>query len=169
MTRAARLLRRCVLVLLLAAPVAVPAQQTPLRDLPKDARTGSLTHVVENVFTLDGRRVTLAPGGMVRGTNNLILTPTAVPRDSLVRYQLNADGQLSRAWILTREEAAKTGSTARLPWSTSPETGTAINQVLGGSGAPTGIAQPGQRGQAPGFMQQVPAQQPSAPVAGQTQ
>jgi hypothetical protein len=166
MNRFARLLRRCALLVALAAPVATIAQQTPIRDLPKDARTGALTHVVENVFTLDGRRVTLAPGGMVRGANNLILTPAAVPRDSLVRYVLDAEGQLARAWILTREEAAKTGVAARLPWSSSPEAGTAINQVLGGT--QTGVAQPGQRGQAPGFMQQVPAQQPTAPVSGQT-
>jgi hypothetical protein len=168
MNRVVRLLCRCALLLALAAPIAAPAQQTPLRELPKDARTGALTHVAENVFTLDGRRVTLAPGGMVRGANNMILTPVAVPRDSLVRYVLNADGQLSRAWILTREEAARTGSTARLPWSTSPEVGNAINQVLGGQGSQTGVAQPGQRGQAPGFMQQVPEQQPTAPVSSQT-
>jgi hypothetical protein len=169
MTRIARLLRRSAFLLLLAAPLAAPAQQTPLRDLPKDARTGSLTHLAENVFSLDGRRVTLAPGGTVRGANNLILTPASVPRDALVRYQLDADGQLARAWILTREEAARSAAAGRLPWSTSPEAGTGINQVLGGSGTPTGIAQPGQRGQAPGFMQQVPAQQPAAPVTGQTQ
>lgn len=169
MTRFDCLLRRSALALLIAVPLAAPAQQTPLRELPKEARTGSLSHVVENVFTIDGRRVALAPGGMVRGANNMILTPAAVPRESLVRYVLDADGQLARAWILTREEAAKSGTAARLPWSSSPEAGTAINQVLGGQNAPTGIAQPGQRGQAPGFMQQQPAQQPAAPVAGQTQ
>ena len=46
-------------------------------------QAGYLTHVAENVFTLDGQRIALAPGGIIRGSNNLILTPNAVPRESL--------------------------------------------------------------------------------------
>jgi hypothetical protein len=83
------------------------AQPTTLRTLPEDAPRGYLTHVRENLVRLDGRQLKLAPGAQIRGTNNLIIVPTALPKDSLVKYQLTAVGELFRAWVLTPEEAAK--------------------------------------------------------------
>ena len=160
-----------VAALLAAAMLALTAQaETPLRTLPKDAPAGRLTHVSEMTFSLDGQRVKLAPGGIIRGTNNMIVTPTMVPRESLVVYQKDADGSLSRAWILSREEAAKVSVNTRLPWQTSPEAGTALNQILGGAQAAPGQTPVGARGQAPGFMQQVPAA-PAAesPATGSSQ
>jgi hypothetical protein len=83
------------------------AQTTSLRTLPEDARRGYLSHVRENLVSLDGRQLKLAPGAQIRGANNLIVQPTALPKDSLVKYQLNARGELWRAWVLTDQEAAK--------------------------------------------------------------
>jgi hypothetical protein len=163
---------RRLLVLACAAclSLAAHAQQNPLRTLPKDAKSGYLTHVSENAFTLDGRRVLLAPGGIIRGANNLIVTPNMVPRESIVSYQMDTDGQIARAWILTRDEAAKADVGTRFGWQTSPELGTSINQILGTSSQPGAVAQPGERGQAPGFMQQRPAAPDiSQPVTGQAQ
>ena len=131
--------------------VGVHAQVNPTRDLPKDGKAGYLTHVTENVFTLDGQRIALAPGGIVRGTNNLIITPNAVPRESLVLYTKDATGSLSRAWLLTKDEAAKANVGTRFSWQTSPESGTPIGQVLQSDTQ----TQP-QRGAAPGFMQTGP-------------
>lgn len=160
-----------VAVLLAAAAFACVAQaQSPLRTLPKDAAAGYLTHVTEMTFSLDGQRVRLAPGGIIRGSNNMIVTPAMVPRESLVAYQKDADGNLSRAWILSREEAGKANVSARMPWQTSPEAGTALNQILGGGQTAPGQTPVGARGQAPGFMQQLPpAPAAEPPVAGSAQ
>ena len=83
------------------------AQTLSVRTLPEDAKRANLSHVRENVMSLDGRETRLAPGGQIRGRNNLLVLPTGVPRDSLVKYQLDQSGQLYRAWILTAEEAAR--------------------------------------------------------------
>jgi hypothetical protein len=83
------------------------AQTISVRTLPEDAKRAKLSHIRENVMSLDGRETKLAPGGQIRGRNNLLVLPTGVPRDSLVKYQLDQSGQLYRAWILTAEEAAR--------------------------------------------------------------
>jgi hypothetical protein len=91
----------------LALASAALAQTAVFRTLPEDAKRGYLSHVQENIVTLDGRKLTLAPGAQIRGANNLLILPTALPKDSLVKYQLNARGELFRAWVLTPGEAAK--------------------------------------------------------------
>jgi len=90
----------------LALAGAAVAQTTVFRTLPQDARSGYLSHVRENLVNLDGRQMRLAPGAQIRGANNLIVVPTALPKDSLVKYQLNGSGELFRAWVLTAEETA---------------------------------------------------------------
>jgi hypothetical protein len=92
-------------VVLVAGTAA--AQTIMVRTLPEDARRAYLSHVRENVLSLDGVQTRLAPGGQIRGQNNLLVLPTNVPRDSLVKYQLDRSGELYRAWILTAEEAAR--------------------------------------------------------------
>jgi hypothetical protein len=159
--------RFLAVVALLAVSLGAQAQQFSARVLPKDVKAGTLTFVAENVFTLDGRRIALSPGGVIRGANNLIITPNMLPRDSKVGYQTDQDGLLSRVWVLTREEASKVNVGTRYSWQTSPETGTPIGQVLGNQASSSGIAQPGQRGQAPGFMQVRPVTEaPQTPVTG---
>jgi hypothetical protein len=37
----------------------------------------------------------------------MIVVPTALPRDAKVKYQLDPDGKLRRAWILSPQEAAQ--------------------------------------------------------------
>jgi hypothetical protein len=96
-----------VILLALLAYASIAGAQTVIRTLPEDAKRGRLSHVQENVLTLDGKKINLAPAGQIRGSNNLIIQPLALPRDSLVKYQLDANGNLHRAWVLTSEEAAK--------------------------------------------------------------
>jgi len=89
------------------------AQTSILRTLPEGAKRGTLSHLRENLVSLDGRQMKLAPGAQIRGANNLIVQPTALPKDSLVKYQLNGSGELFRAWVLTTDEtAAKDKSSA---------------------------------------------------------
>lgn len=83
------------------------AQTVSVRTLPEDAKRANLSHVRENVMSLDGRETKLAPGGQIRGRDNLLVLPAGVPRGSLVKYQLDKSGELYRAWILTAAEAAR--------------------------------------------------------------
>jgi hypothetical protein len=83
------------------------AQTMTVRTLPEEAKRAYLSHVRENLVSLDGVQTRLAPGGQIRGQNNLLIVPAAIPRESLVKYQLDQSGQLYRAWILTPEEAAR--------------------------------------------------------------
>ena len=117
----------------LALAAAGASAQVALRTLPEDARRGSLSFVQGNVVSLDDKEVKLTPGAQIRGANNLLVLPMALPRNSLVKYQLDRGGNLSRAWILTPQEAAQPDKHAApsLPWSTSPEQGQTVNQVLG--------------------------------------
>jgi hypothetical protein len=92
---------------LLAGATAAVAQM-PIREVPNDAQQGYLTYIHGNLVILDGRETRLAPGGLIRGQNNLIVMPASLPRDSMrVRYRLDQNGELASVWILTPEEAAE--------------------------------------------------------------
>jgi len=78
-----------------------------LRTIPADTKRAKLTHVRENIVKLDDKEMRLAPGGLIRDTNNVIVLPTMVPDEAPVRYQLDGDGMVSRVWILSPEEVAK--------------------------------------------------------------
>ena len=107
--------------------------QGVFRSLPEDAPRAYLTFLGQNVVALDSKPVRLAPGAQIRSANNLIVMPASLTRRSLVKYQLDGEGNLHRAWVLTREEAALPDKFApqRLPWATSPETGQSIDHLLG--------------------------------------
>ena len=78
-----------------------------LRTLPADARVGKIRHVQEMVVQIDGKQARLAPGAKVRDTHNRILVPVAIPAGSLIKYTLNAQGEVSAVWILTPQEAGQ--------------------------------------------------------------
>jgi hypothetical protein len=124
---------RLLAALALAAAAAAATAQVGVRTLPEDARRGYLSFVHENVVALDGKELKLAPGGQIRGANNLLVLPTQLPRSSFVKYQLDGQGNLFRAWILTAEEAKQPDKYAApaLPWASSPEPGRSVDQVLG--------------------------------------
>ena len=124
---------RLVSALALALWAVVAVGQVTLRTLPEEARRGYLSYVRESVVSLDGKEIKVAPGGQIRGANNLLVLPSQLPRSSLVKYQLDGGGSLFRAWILTPDEAKKPDKYASptLPWSTSPEQGRSMDQVLG--------------------------------------
>jgi hypothetical protein len=91
-----------VLILCLAA-----LAHAQLRTLPADARLGKIRHVQEMVVQIDGKQARLAPGAKVRDTHNRILVPVAIPAGSLIKYTLNAQGEVSAVWILTPQEAGQ--------------------------------------------------------------
>ncbi len=126
---------RLLAALALALAAASANGQLGVRTLPEDARRGHLSFIQENVVSLDGKEIRLAPGGQIRSANNLLVLPTQLPRNSFVKYQLDGQGNLFRAWILTPEEAKQSDkyATPTLPWSSSPEPGRSVDQVLGNS------------------------------------
>lgn len=77
------------------------------RPIPAEAKSATIQHVQGMVISLDGTQALMAPGGFIRDSNNLIIVPSALPREgALARYTLDANGQVFRVWLLTKEEAA---------------------------------------------------------------
>lgn len=86
-----------------------------LRTLPADAKRGQIRHLQEMTVQIDGKRARLAPGAQIRDAHNRIVLPAAVPAGSVVRYQIDAQGLVSRVWILTAREAAQSPVTLPAP------------------------------------------------------
>ena len=78
------------------------------RPIPDNAKRGWLKHVQERVIAIDDQSLFLAPGGIIRNKKNLIVMPASLPPDgALADYQLDTSGQVTRAWLLTPDEAAR--------------------------------------------------------------
>lgn len=78
-----------------------------LRALPANAQFGQIRHLQEMVVQIDGKLARLSRGAQVRDAHNRILVPAAIPAGSLVKYTLNAQGEVSAVWILTAHEAGQ--------------------------------------------------------------
>lgn len=76
-----------------------------VRVLPADAKAGRLTMGIFPEASLDGQAIRLAAGARIFSTMNATLTPSMVPAKSLVKYRLDAAGNLMIAWILDETEA----------------------------------------------------------------
>jgi hypothetical protein len=99
-----RLAAPLFLCLLACSASAVFAQ---LRTIPQDAVRGTMRHVHDTIVEIDGERAQLSAGAQIRGLSNTIVLPTALPPDSVVKYQRNEARQVHRVWILTPQEAAQ--------------------------------------------------------------
>lgn len=95
------------------APTAAPAQ-TQARQFPQDALRGTITFGAPPVIALDGKVARLAPGGRIRGMDNmLVMSGTLVDRKAVVNYTLeDTTGLVQDVWILTPAEIKKQ------PWPT---------------------------------------------------
>ncbi|GAB4464901.1 MAG: hypothetical protein OHK0044_02900 [Burkholderiaceae bacterium] len=96
-----------VLVALLVAG-GVAAQG--VRKIPADAPKGRFAALQLPLVAIDGRQYRLAPGARIFNANNLTVTPSLVPADTPVRYELDAQGLVRTVWIV--EAAAGTERTA---------------------------------------------------------
>lgn len=99
------MLRSPVLALLLA--LACGAAQAQLRTLPAEAKRGEIRHLQDMNVAINGEAMRLAPGAQIRDASNMIVMPATLPPGSLVKYLLNAQGQVFRVWLLTPQEAAQ--------------------------------------------------------------
>ena len=103
-----RLLRLIAVGLVAALPAYLaPVSLAQVRTLPAAAKRGEIRHVQDMLVEIDGKRMMLAPGAQIRNAANLIIVPTALPPGAQVKYLLDAQGMVSRVWILTRQEAAQ--------------------------------------------------------------
>jgi len=78
-----------------------------LRALPAQAKLGEIRHVQEMIVQIDGKLARLSRGAQVRDAHNRILVPAAIPAGSLVKYTLNAQGEIAAVWILSAQEAGR--------------------------------------------------------------
>jgi len=96
-------MRACWLIALLFATAAA----AQMRAIPADATRAKMRHVEGSVVELDGKLESLAPGAQIRDPSNRVIVPTALPPGSLVKYRLDAAGQVREVWILSPQEAAE--------------------------------------------------------------
>jgi hypothetical protein len=92
--------------LALCAHLAVA--QIVTRVIPDDTRRATISHLQDMYVSVDGTPALLSPGALIRDRNNLIIVPSALPREgALAEYAVDAGGQINRVWLLTSEEAAR--------------------------------------------------------------
>jgi hypothetical protein len=98
---------RLAIAVLLAGSAAAALAQPILRTIPEDAKRGTMSHVQGMTVEIDGKQIDLAAGAQIRDGRNMIVLPSALPPNMVVRYQLDPDGKVRRAWILSTQEAAQ--------------------------------------------------------------
>ena len=97
-------MRTIVFLISLAFAAGAAAQ---LRTIPADARRAEMSHLQQNMVSVNGQPVQLSMGAQIRDTMNRIVLPPQLQPGSLVRYQLDSAGHVHRVWMLTPEEADK--------------------------------------------------------------
>jgi hypothetical protein len=107
-------MQRCVIALLLALAVALPAHAQRL--FQATALRGELVVTQPPEVLLNGKPARLAPGARIRDPLNMIqLSGSLLGQRLTVNYTLDPTGLVRDAWILTEAERAKS------PWPTTPE------------------------------------------------
>jgi hypothetical protein len=108
MSKAAALRRvfRNVVLASCAVPWAGGPAVAQIRLLPLDAPVGHLTINDLTTATIDSKQYRLSPGARIYSKVNTTLVPGVLPPNLLVRYQLDATGQISIVWILNDAEQA---------------------------------------------------------------
>ena len=99
------MLRILIFAIGLSASLAAVAQV--VRSIPIEARRGQIEHVEDTAIRMSGKKMQLSSGAQIRDTSNRIIQPTAVPSRVLVKYTLDAEGNVHRVWILTQQEVAQ--------------------------------------------------------------
>jgi len=101
------MIRRFAIALCLTGAALAAVAQPILRSIPDDAKRGVMSPVQGMTVEIDGKPIDLAAGAQIRDGRNMIVVPTALPKNVVVKYQLNPDGKVRRAWILSPQEAAQ--------------------------------------------------------------
>ncbi|HEY9191614.1 MAG TPA: hypothetical protein VIO81_01950 [Methyloversatilis sp.] len=88
-------------LVLIACPPLVSAQ---LRTIPEDAIKATMQPPRNGVAKVGKYEFRLAPGAQIRSVDNRIVLPVMVNAEQQVRYQLDANGDLFRVWMLSPDE-----------------------------------------------------------------
>ncbi len=76
-----------------------------VRNFPEKSKLGELIIGVFPEASLNGQSVRFAAGGRLINVSNMIVLPSSVYRQTLVvRYELDFQGNISRAWLLNPAE-----------------------------------------------------------------
>ena len=97
----------CRALLVLSFALVAGTAQAQFRTIPADAKRATMSHVEGMTVEIDGKRLQLPAGARIRDGRNMIVVPTAVPPRVLIKYLPDAQGQVSRIWILSPQEAAQ--------------------------------------------------------------
>ena len=99
-------MKRLLLPLLAAVLAGVASGAgAQLRAIPDDAKRAVMSHVEVMTVEVDGKPEPLAPGAQIRDADNRLVVPTALQPNTLVKIQRDAQGAVSRVWILSPQEA----------------------------------------------------------------
>jgi len=93
---------RLLLVAFLALHCAAALAQ--LRTIPREAWMGTIRHVEAMTVEIDGQRLQLAPGALIRDVDNRLVLPASLQEPEPVRYMLDGAGMVQRVWILSQPE-----------------------------------------------------------------
>ena len=106
---------RCVLPVVCAVVVSLPAAAQNIRNFNDKALRGEITFQQPPNVLLNHTPARLAPGVRIRGEDNLLkMSATLAGQSRVVNYALDLNGQLLDVWVLTPQERA------RDPWPTTP-------------------------------------------------
>ena len=89
------------ILVLITCPSFVHAQ---LRAIPEDAIRATMQPPRNGVAKVGKYEFRLAPGAQIRSVDNRIVLPVMVNAEQQVRYQLDANGDLFRVWVLSPDE-----------------------------------------------------------------
>ena len=86
-------------------PVIAQMRSAPI---PEDAKAGYIRHAKEMAVTVSRKPMQLAAGAVIRDQRNLSIVPVSIPREGAwAAFTLDRNGQISRVWLLTPEELAR--------------------------------------------------------------
>ena len=91
---------------MIAATLMSPA--FPARNFPEKAMRGEMKSHSFPYVKIGDKTLRLAPGGTIFNQQNLIIMPASLQlRTAPIMYTTDMNGDLSRLWLLTAEEAAQ--------------------------------------------------------------
>ncbi len=94
------------LVATIAMTLTPPA--LPARNFPEKAIRGELKSHDFPYVNIGDKTLRLAPSARIFNQQNLIIMPASLqPQTAQIMYTMDMNGDLSRAWLLTAEEAAQ--------------------------------------------------------------
>ncbi len=98
---------RWIVALIALCVCAGAVAQVSVRTIPADAKRGTIAAIEMSAVSIDGKVFRMAPGARILSANNTTVTPNQIAADTVVRYQLDGQGQIRTIWVLTPDEAQR--------------------------------------------------------------